>query len=216
MHKILLTYTSFVIACVVVIAAFITATTYLQLAVAILLYPVMIFFAYKVLPLRSKRAVVKTDEVEFEPSFEPDEKISVIQRDSVSISDIDKRVFLKLIGGAGVFLFIFSIFNRKAEGLLFKSFPEQTAGSIFLKDPGGNKINPAQNQPTDGYSICEIEDDVISYYGYINKAGAWFVMKIDTDTGSFRYSKGNSNFNGNWGKREKLRYDYFNNVFNGL
>lgn len=215
MQKILLTYTSFVIACLAVIAAFITATTYLQLTVAILLYPVLIFFAYKMLPLRTKRQFSDNDEVEveFEPTSPPDEKVSVIQRDSVGITDIDKRVFLKLIGGAGLSLFLFSIFSKKAEGLFFKSLPSETTGQVSLQDLAGNKIDPAQNQPTDGYRISEVDDDVITFYGFINKEGAWFIMRGDSDMGSFRYARGDSNFPGNWTSREKLKYDYFSNIF---
>ena len=38
-------------------------------------------------------------------------------------------------------------------------------------------------------------------------------MRIDTDTGSFRYVRGNSNFAGGWNNREHLKYDYYVNVF---
>ncbi|MBI2593910.1 hypothetical protein HYW44_04705 [Candidatus Daviesbacteria bacterium] len=216
MQKIYLTYTSFVVACLAVIAAFITATTYLQLTVAILLYPVLIFFAYKALPLRTKKQFSDNDEieVEFEPVPPPDENVTVIQRNSVGISDIDKRAFLKLIGGAGITLFLFSIFNKKAEGLFFKNIPPSGAsGSVSLQDLAGNKIDPARSQPTDGYRISEIDDNVITFYGFTNKDGAWFVMREDTDNGSFRYAKGDSNFSGNWIKRENLKYDYYSNIF---
>lgn len=206
MYKILLTYCSFVIACLVVIAAFITATTYTQLAVAILLYPLLVFFAYKVLPSKTFKS----------PSKKPADTIqaTVVKpngKENIGISDIDKRVFLKLIGGAGLALFLFSIFNKKAEGLFFKSLPQP--GTVALEDIAGNKIDPAQNQPLDGYNISEIDDNIISFYGYTNKDSAWFVLRIDTDTGSFRYAKGDSNFPDNWNNRENLKYDYYNNVF---
>lgn len=214
MGKILLTYCSFVIACLVVIVAFITATTYIQLAVAILLYPLLVFFALKVLPFKTKNDSSKKPINEIPLSVaKPTEKLEEVKRESIGIADIDKRVFLKLIGGAGVFLFLFSLVNKKAEGLFFKSLPGSVQGKISLEDIAGNKIDPAQNQPMDGYRISEIEDDVIAFYGSTNKAGAWYIMKADTNTGSFRYARGDSNFPGNWNNRTNLKYDYFNNIF---
>ena len=220
MHKILLTYFSFVIACLVVIVAFITATTYIQLAVAILLYPLLVFFAYKVIPHKWKYSL-KKPVTSVEPplqtfpshSVKPAEKVEAAKVESIGISDIDKRVFLKLIGGAGLFLFLFSIFNKKAEGLFFKSLPGPVSGKVSLEDIAGNKIDPAQAHPMDGYRISEIDDNIISFYGFTNKDDAWVVMRVDTDTGSFRYAKGDSNFPGSWTNRENLKYDYFNNIF---
>ena len=202
MRKILLIYFSFVIACLVVIMAFITATTYIQLAAAILLYPLLVYFAFKVFPRKTREYSSK----------KPIAKVPKPQRENVGISDIDKRVFLKLIGGAGLFLFLFSIFNKKADSLFFRRAAEGS-GTTLLKDIAGNKIDPAQAQPTDGYRISEIDDNVISYFGFTNKDGAWFIMQEDSDTGSFRYSKGNGNFPGNWENRENLKYDYYSSVF---
>jgi hypothetical protein len=214
MPKLLLTYTSFVIVCVGVIVAFITATTYLQLAVAILLYPVLAFFAYKVLPSKMKYSTSKKSTIQSEIKESVPTELTSKPTTTIGISDIDKRVFLKLIGGAGLFLFIFSLFNKKTEGLFFKNLPGSVSGKISLEDTAGNKINPAQNQPLDGYRISEIDDDIVSFYGFTNKDGAWYVMKIDTENGSFRYSKGDSNFPTNWDKRANLKYDYFSSLFN--
>jgi len=148
-------------------------------------------------------------------TVQPTEKVEVETaksiREEVGIADIDKRAFLKLIGGVGISLFLFSIFNKKAEGLLFKSLP--ASGTTSLLDTDGNKINPAERQPMDGYKISEIDDNEITFYGFTDKNGAWLIMREDTDTGSFRYVKGASNFPGNWTNRENLAYDYFHNVF---
>ena len=213
MSKLLLTYCSFVIACVVVIVAFITATTYIQLAVAILLYPLLVFFAYKALPPKiwrytSKKQAAATVQP---PVVKLAEKAETARSENVGISDIDKRVFLKLIGGTGLFLFLFSIFNKKTESIFFKSLPPQAR--LSLEDTTGTKINPAQNHPTDGYTISDVDDNIISFYGFTKFGGAWYIMRADSDTGSFRYTKGDSNFSGNWTNREKLKYDYFSNVF---
>lgn len=218
----LLTFSSFVIASMAVMAVFITATTFAQLVFAAVLYPVLVYFAFRAFPRKArshppeKPAAVETESNLQIPSQEdePVEKVEIVKTENLGISDIDKRVFLKLIGAAGLSLFLFSIFNKKVESALFKSLPpSETTGQVSLGDIGGNKINPAQSQPMDGYRISEIDDNVITYYGFINKDKAWVVMRQDTDTGSFRYSKGDSNFPGNWAKREKLKYDYFSDIF---
>ena len=214
MRKLLLTYSSFVIACTVVIAAFITATTYFQLVGAILLYPLLVYFAFKAFPRKTRISSSKNSTTSVSLPVKSAEGVTETKRESIGISDIDKRVCLKLIGGAGVSLFLFSIFNKRAEGLFFKSLPASgVSGSVSLKDIAGNKIDPVQSQPTDGYRISEIDENFVTFYGFTNKDGAWFVMREETDTGSFRYSRGDSNFPNNWANREKLKYDYFSNIF---
>src|SRR5947209_1264200 len=98
MNKALLTYISLMIACVVVVAAFITATNYIQLGIAAGLYLLLAIFVYIAL----KRS--PDDSTSSQKSYEQ----SAIQADSVGVSDFDKRTFLKLVGGAGLFLFLFS------------------------------------------------------------------------------------------------------------
>ena len=208
----LFTCCSFAMVALIVMAVFITATTYLQLALAIILYPLLICFAFKAFPRKTQNTVSKSPEILQSVEESPEENHQTPKMGSFGITDIDKRVFLSLIGGAGLTLFLFSIFNRRAEGLFFKSQPA-IGSSVSLEDTAGKKIDPAQNQPTDGYRISEIDENVVTFYGFTNKDGAWFVMKEDTETGSFRYTKGDSNFPSNWNNREKLSYDYFNNVF---
>lgn len=214
MTKTLLTYSSLMLACFVVIVAFITTTTYIQLAISILLYPILAFFAYKVLPIKQRytepTAQVATISLERPKQEARDTKINNNTK-NVGIADIDKRVFLKLIGGAGITLFLFSIFNKKTEGL----FPGTTSGPglTSLKDTAGNKIDPAQKKPLDGYSVSDIENGIIIFHGFISEDGSWYIMRVDTDTGTFRYAKNNSNYLANWTKRENLKYDYFDNVF---
>lgn len=218
LRKILLTYLSFVIVTLVVIVAFVTATNYIQLAVAIILYPPLVYFSFKVFP-RKTRSYSRKPATAIQSPVKSAEKAMPVgrqaetgERENISIADIDKRAFLKLIGGTGFILFLMSIFNKNAGGL-FPGIAPAGSGLTLLKDTAGNKIDPAQNQPLDGYRISEIDDSTIAFYGFINKDGAWFIMKGDTDTGSFRYSRGDSNFPGNWTNRENLKYDYFSNVF---
>lgn len=212
MSKTLLTYTTFVIACLFVVVAFITATTYTQLAAGILLYPLLVFFSFKVFPLKKRLHRLQKPAISKEPPLTSSAvKADEVKRENVGISDIDKRVFLKLIGATGISLFLFSLFSKKAEGIVFRNLPG--SGRIAIEDTAGNKIDPAQSQPMDGFRISEIDDNLISFYGYTDKDGSWYVLRIDTDTGSFRYARGDSNFPGNWNNRENLNYDYFNNVF---
>lgn len=213
----ILIYSSFIIASVLVVGAFITATSYAQLAVAILFYPLLVYLALKTFPRTTK--IYNQSTIPVTAAIQPSVKQAEITMPSkgenmIGITDVDKRVFLKLIGSVGFSLFLFSIFNKKAEGLFFKNLPGPGAsGNVSLEDISGKKIDPAQSQPTDGYRISEIDDNLITFYGFTNKDGAWFIMKEDTDTGSFRYSRGDSSFPSNWTNRDKLRYDYFNNVF---
>ncbi len=210
-HKILSSCV-FVLACLVVGAAFMTATTYTQLTFAILIYPLLMYFALRAFPRRNLLSPFeKPAAAANQLSLKQAEIVGEAKDKNIGIADIDKRAFLKLIGIAGFSLFLFSIFNKKAEGLFFKSIP--ASGSVSLLDTAGQKIDPARSHPTDGYRISEIDDNIIAFHGFTDKSGAWFIMRGDTDTGSFRYSRGTSNFPGNWNNRAKLKYDYYNNTF---
>ena len=212
-----LTYSSFIIASLLVFAAFVTATSYVQLGIAVLLYPLLAIFAFKVLPRKAWKAPVitiglplparKAEKVAAEEAIEEVRAT----RENITVADIDKRAFLKLIGAAGVSLFLYSIFIKRAESAFFgrSTSPE----TVSIKDTTDRKIDPAERQPTDGYRISEIDDNLITFYGFTNKDGAWFIMREDTDTGSFRYTKGDFNFSSGWGNRERLTYGYFNDIF---
>ena len=206
MPKSLLTYSSFVIYCLVVIAAFITATNYMQLAVAVILYPLLAYFAFKAFPRKTRAHHLK-----HVTTNQPPEKPEA-RRQDVGISDINKRAFLKLVGATGLSFFLISVFGRKVETLLFGQYPASRAPRGNA--PGVETSAPiASASPTDSYKISEIDDGIVSYYGFIDVNGGWFIMKGDTNSGSFRYAKGNSDFPGSWENREHLKYDYFYNVF---
>lgn len=73
----------------------------------------------------------------------------------------------------------------------------------------------AVTNPIDGYQIADLDESTTSkYYGFVNKSGSWYIMKNDTTTNTFRYTKGSSAYPTNWTGRASLTYDYFNNVFN--
>src|SRR3989344_2491485 len=168
MQKILLTYFSFAIACVVVIAAFITATTYVQLAVATLLYPALIFFAFKVLPLKTWMNASKKPVVRPQPASGT-EQIVRAPKTNPGISDLDKRAFLKLIGATGLSFFLISIFGRRIEALLFGQNLVQIPTSVG--SPSAGKNNTPAASPTEEYKISEIDDNIIGYYGFIKADG---------------------------------------------
>lgn len=218
MRKILI-LTCFIIATFVVFGMFISATTYIQLAVAVVTYPLLVYVAFVVFPRKNFSHALPATAAALQPPLVAQKAESAKTAD-IGITDIDKRVFLKLIGGAGLSFFLLSIISRKTESLFSRGIqsPAAVSGKLALEDLGGNKINPAQGHPTDGYSIAEIDDSLTSFYGFINKYGAWYVMRKDPDTDSFRYTtfrytRGDSNFSSNWTNREKLKYDYFSNVF---
>jgi len=126
--------------------------------------------------------------------------------------DIDRRKFLKLLGGTGVSIFLLSLVNPKqASAAFFGSVPGP--GTVSIKDANGIKINPAEKQPTDGYKISQIDDNNYPYYyGYIHQSGAWYIMSEDENS-NYRYVKGSSSFSISWGLRATLSYDYFDSVF---
>lgn len=205
-----LTYSSFATASLIVALVFMTSTSYEQLGVGIALYPLLVFFGLKAFPRKTWKASAQpirtsanaTQEVKTEAVESP------ISR--VEVSDINKRAFLKLIGGFGLSFFLFSLFSKKAFGQSIGATSSPTTTSFENAD--GMKINPAENQPTDGYRITEIDDNDITFYGFVNKDGGWFIMKEDMES-SFRYARGDSNFKKSWDSREGLKYQYFHDAF---
>lgn len=204
-----LSYSGLAISGILIILAFITAKTYTQLAIAAMLYPLLAYFALKVIPGRDGGSPTLTIQVPARPV----ERVAptTVIKERVEVADVDKRTFLKLIGAAGLSFFVFSLLGRRVESLIF----DRAVGSGSNNFGGGfsGDITSGTNQPFEGYKITEIDDNIISYYGFTNQKGAWLIMREDTATSSFRYAKGNSNFSENWGNREDLTYDYYFNLF---
>ncbi len=203
-----ITYTSFVVAAILVVLAFLTARTYTQLAIAIILYPALAFFALKIFRRKAEGSPFVT--IKIPPKiFQPKAETTSLKKDGVQVTDIDKRTFLKLIGAAGISFFLFSLLGRWVDILLFgRTIQREAPGNM----PADNTLVPAAS-PTEGYKIAEIDESEVTYYGFTNKNGGWLIMKQDPDTGSFRYAKGNLNFSRNWTNRENLKYDYYYNLF---
>lgn len=203
-----ITYILFTIASILVVMLFVTAKNYIQLAVAVLLYPVLAYFAIKIFPRKAKPVTQLPIPVNPQPV-----KVDVagIEAKSQDILDIDKRTFIKLIGATGIFFFLSSLFGKWTGALPFgKSLGPGVNTQTNSTSPGsGNSGSLAAN----GYQISEIDDGVVTFYGFTNRDGSWLIMKEDTDTNSFRYSKGSSGFPENWKNRSDLRYDYYYNLF---
>lgn len=190
---------------------FLGAKSYPELISAAFFAPLGLYFGLLVLPKRSKAAVI----VETKPR---PKKLAKIRAEEGKLEekpeegfDPQRRAFLKIIGSAGTSLFLLSIFTKRAQAAFFGSVPGP--GTVALKDTLGVQIDPAEKRPTDGYNVTEIDDSSSPiYYGYVNKDGAWFIMKEDS-SGAYRYAKGSSNFSTNWTNRASLSYDYFDAVF---
>lgn len=210
MRKILL-YCTFVIASLVVIVAFLTAETYIQLALAIALYPPLVYFAFKLFLCKTRKVRFKKSKIISQPI-----PVSQSKRRAVDIVDLDKRTFLKLIGITGISFFFFSVLTKRVESLFFEKLAKMgltSSEKSAAKEAADSKVNPANAQCPDDYQIAEIGDGENGFYGFTNREGGWFVMKEDPNTGSFRYAKGNSNFSINWRRRESLKYNYYHKVF---
>jgi hypothetical protein len=194
----------FVLFGLIITIIFVTSTTYIQLAVASLLYPPLVYFILKYFPKKgdikdAERLVVKI------------ESEGKAKKEPVEIVDIDKRAFLKMIGAAGFSFFVFSLFTRRVEDLIFNKNYE--AGNSAFSGLSGNR-DTSPIEPTEGYRVTEISTEDYNYYGFVNKEGNWYIMREDPTEGSFRYAKGDLNFSGGWTRREKVKYDYFHSVFN--
>lgn len=128
------------------------------------------------------------------------------------ISDDNRRLFLKLVGSTSLSIFFMAVLGKKsASAAFFGSVPGP--GTISVKNSEGVTIDPSEKQPTDGYTITEVDDTGnTSYYGFVHKTGAWYITQ-ETNTGAYRYAKGTSLFSTSWTGRTLLTYDYFDNVF---
>ncbi len=199
-HKILIS-TSFLLGSILVVLLFITATTYLQLAIAVILYPVIAYYAVNVLSRRARRinSVARTQ-------GKPRE-----EKGATEIIDIDKRTFLKLVGATGIFFFVSSLLGRRVDSLLFNRSWE---GRGRIDSPSPDTAQAGGSPAAMGYNISEVDDGPVTYYGFTNKSGAWLIMRTDTsDTSSFRYARGGADFPSNWSRRGDLMYDYYYNLF---
>lgn len=209
-------------------SAFLKAESSAQIISAVIFFPLFIYFSELVIPKRKKAIIIQPIKLPIKKNAEEEQKSILMETKKGKVAkkkekeetgqvleegniDLDRRVFLKIIGSAGAGLFFLSIFTKKSHAAFFGSVPGP--GTIAIKDSAGDVIDPAIKTPTDGYKISEIDDaSSPSYYGFVDKTGAWFIMKEDS-SGAYRYVKGDSGFSTNWPLRGGLSYGYFDAIF---
>jgi hypothetical protein len=217
--KKLLIYYNFIVVSLMIVGGFLGTGSYAQLASAALFFPLAAYFLFLVLPNRSK-AIIFSEPQKVKKTKKKKAKTEVLKAKRIEDGgtekkriDANRRAFVKLIGSAGVSLFLFSIFTKKAQGAFFGSVPGP--GTIALKDTSGALIDPAIKLPTDGYKISEIDDSSPSYYGFVDKDGDWFIME-ESSTGQYKYYKktgDNDTFTVEWPNRGGFTYLYFDSIF---
>lgn len=202
----IVTLYSFLITSFMAISGILGARNIYELTMSIFVFsPLAFYFFILMLPRKASHIEIVRD----------DNILDVIPDSIKKIKNTDydpeRRKFLKLIGAAGGSLFLLTVFTKKAEASFFGSMPGP--GTIAIKNSTGTLIDPSEKHPTDGYNITEVDDSLAdTYYGYINKDGAWFIRK-ETASGAYRYAKGSSDFTTNWANKNSLTYDYFNVIF---
>lgn len=209
MRKVLLYY-SFLITTLIVVLGFLGARTYSELISALIFTPLGLYFWLSILPEKEK-AIILNPQAPLKKKERKLAKAQIAEEGEIEKEfDPDRRKFLKIIGSASVSLFLLALFTKRAEAAFFGSVPGP--GVVGLKDTTGNRINPAEKLPTDGYNISKIDDASSPvYYGFVNKDGAWFIMK--EDEGTYLYARGDNNFSSNWNNRANLTYGTFDEVF---
>lgn len=62
------------------------------------------------------------------------------------------------------------------------------------------------------FSNIDYSGDPI-YAGYIDKAGAWYIMQLSVSSGESKYIKGDADYATSWAGRAGLVYGLFNTIF---
>jgi len=216
--KKLLIYYNFIVVTLMIIAGFFGTSNLAQLASAALFFPLSAYFLFLVLPNKNK-AIVFPELKKVEKTKKEKSKTEILKAEKIEDDpdkkrmDANRRAFVKLIGSAGMTVFLFSIFTKKAQGAFFGSVPGP--GTIALKDSTDTVIDPAIKLPTDGYKISEIDDSSPAYYGFVNKDGEWFIMK-ESSAGQYKYYKktgSDNDFTTDWPSRAGFSYQYFDSIF---
>ena len=208
--QIILLYGLFICLVLTLVGVF-SAKNFEQLLSSFVYLPLIFYFASQLLNKGLFKSKTNPDQKRRSPQKAVLVPTSVTTEEGFQIADNDKRLFLKLIGSAGFSLLFMAMFTKKAQPSFFGSVPGP--GVVAVKNIAGEKIDPAEAHPTDGYEVAEIDDATSpAYYGFLKKTGAWYIMKEDS-AGAYRYTKGTTSFSTNWTGRAGLTYDYFNSIF---
>ena len=212
-HKLLLYY-NFILTSIMGASGFIGAKSFPEIISAALFLPLVVYFWLLVFPKKSRKfdlgvvALVRSLESEdLKPTLTSQDEIPKEQPGKEF--DSDRRTFLKLVGSASLTVLLLSLFTKKVEDTFFGGRFSPSPASTGVQS---NNSSDRAKQPTDGYKISEIDDSTPSYFGFIETTGKWFIMQ-ETETGSFRYTKGDNDFTSNWTNRDTLKYEYYDAVF---
>lgn len=212
------------------LTSFLKAESSAQVISAVIFFPLFAYFIEQVLPKRQRSLGIILPNNTLSAPSTPAKGLKKKNKPTSAKADAgeegkvvedgvdnDRRVFLKIIAGAGAGLFMMTVFAKKSEAAFFGSVPGP--GTISVKDTSGSVIDPAIKTPTDGFKITEVDDTGSpAYYGFVDKTGAWFIMKEDsTATPNYSYVKGTGGvgdtFAAKWLLRGSLSYGYFDTVF---
>lgn len=199
---------SFIVCLVLTLVGIFSAKNISQILNSLIYLPLILYFGTKLLHSFSKEKKKPIKKIKTKPLT----PTPIFPQVVTDVQDNDKRLFLKLIGSAGFSLLLMALFTKKAQASFFGSAPTGP-GIVSIKDSHGVRIDPAEKNPTDGYEITELDDSALpSYIGFVKKTGDWYIMREEA-SGSYRYTKGTTDFDTNWTNRATLTYGYFNTVF---
>lgn len=99
-----------------------------------------------------------------------------------------------------------------------KDFYDAKSGDVGIAVGGGNPVN---TDPTVGYQITDTDDaSNPKYYGFVNSKGAWYILRENTSTKTYRYvtgipdkENGGGLYTDAWNNRANLTYGYFYEVW---
>jgi hypothetical protein len=186
------------ISALLILAGFTSSQTLTDFISTLIFAPLGLYFLISIWPKRNWAVIQPSSQRQYVPQATP------------SKVDLDRRDFLKMIGTAGISIFLYNLVFRRDALPLFGG--STSSNPLALKNAQGEVINPAERSPTQGYYISQIDDSPTGYFGFINNLGQWFIMRQDPNN-AYRYTRGDKDFTSNWEARAKLAYDYFDNVF---
>lgn len=76
------------------------------------------------------------------------------------------------------------------------------------------QVTSSNIEPIQGYEPSDMDDSADpEYYGFTNKDGAYYIMRINVASGAIRYSVGSSGYALAWTNKATESYDYYYTVF---
>jgi len=143
------------------------------------------------------------------PKYKPSPQSEVfdvahVEELAQNVNDLDKRFFLKVLGGAGLGLFAASLFPKKADALIAGGAP--TSNVVGIKNATNTRINPATESTLQslltGQGVTKLTTSV-SVSGTIRTPAAGrkirvyatrFSLTADATSVSFRFTAGGTDY----------------------